>query len=291
LLFFWDFFIGRRVQERVCHIASMKSFSSGLLLLSLNLFSTVNGFGFLFGGGPGGGRPGGGRPWGGRPWGGRPGHMDMSQLTEKWTSAGLVPAKIDSVPAPVFLGYDYKKIMIGETVRTENMLNRPILKWKPEWGSLYTIAILDFGFPPGIQYGHWLVSNVRDAWSVNMGDEVMDYIPPFGFDRTENGTAIGQTQGQPIHDVMALVYKQKNGRVNMADERQSGCDNSILTTRVVSRAALEEKYGLEMVAGTFFYTTYTKPATDDILCYFSKCTGKPFPYLAPGINDGPQCQQ
>jgi len=266
----------------------MKRFSSGLLLLSLNFLSNVHGFGF--GGRPWGGRPWGGRPGGGRPWGGRPGHMDMSQLEEKWTSAGLVPDKIDSVPAPLFLGYDYKKIMIGETVRTENMLNRPIFKWKSERGALYTIAILDFGFPPGVQYGHWIVSNIGDGSSYNKGDEVMEYIPPFGFDRTEDETAIGQTQGTQIHDVVALVYKQNNGWVNMADERQSGCDNSILTKRVVMRAALEEKYGLEMVAGTFFWTTYTKPATDNILCYYSKCTGKPWPYLAPGINDGPQCK-
>ena len=151
----------------------MKSFSSGLLLLSLNFLCNVHGFGGRhWGGRPGGGRPGGGRPWGGRPGGGRPGHMDMSQWNETWTSAGLVPDKIDSVPAPAFLGYNNQKIMIGETVKTENMLNRPILKWKPEWGTLYTIAILDFGFPPGIQYGHWIVSNVRNPWSVNMGDEV-----------------------------------------------------------------------------------------------------------------------
>ena len=112
---------------------------------------------------------------GGGSWGGRPGQMGLAQFTEKWTSAGEVgPAKLDSAPpAPVAVIYDWDKIMTGDIVKTENMLNPPMLKWKSERGALYTVAILDFGFPPGIQYGHWLVSNVRDAWSINWGDEVI----------------------------------------------------------------------------------------------------------------------
>ena len=142
----------------------MKSFTSGLLLFSLTLLSTAQGH---WHGGWGGGSMGGGS------WGGRPGQMGLAQFTEKWTSAGEVPAKLDSAPpAPVAVIYDWDKIMTGDTVKTENMLNPPMLKWKPERGALYTVAILDFGFPPGIQYGHWLVSNVRDAWSINWGDEV-----------------------------------------------------------------------------------------------------------------------
>ena len=111
---------------------------------------------------------------GGGSWGGRPGQMSSAQFTAKWTSAGEVPAKLASAPpAPVAVIYDWDKIMTGDIVKTENMLNPPMLKWKPERGALYTVAILDFGFPPGIQYGHWLVSNVRDAWSINWGDEVI----------------------------------------------------------------------------------------------------------------------
>ena len=181
----------------------MKSFSSGLLILSLTLLSSC--FGFW----------GHGHGHGGQHWGGGHGQMDLTQFRDKWTSAGEVPAKLDSAPpAPVALIYDYRKIMLGDIVPTENMLSKPMIKWKAERGAMYTIAILDFEFPPGIQYTHWLVSNVRDPWSINWGDEVMSYIPPFGFERTENETAIGQTQGTALHDLMVLVLKQKNGRVS-----------------------------------------------------------------------------
>lgn len=144
----------------------MNSFTSGLLLFSLTLLSTVQGHRF---GGWGGGSFGGGS------WGGRPGQASLAQFTEKWTSAGQVPRNLESAPpAPVAVIYDWDKIMPGDIVKTEDMLNPPMLKWKPERGALYTIAILDFGpgFPPGTQYGHWIVSNVRDAWSISRGDEV-----------------------------------------------------------------------------------------------------------------------
>ena len=74
----------------------------------------------------------------------------------------------------------------------------------------------------------------------------------------------------------------------MADEKQSGCDPSLMN-RILNREALEQKYGLEMSAGNFLYTTFSA-ATKDILCYYTKCIGTPFPFPAPGINDGPNCQ-
>ena len=76
----------------------------------------------------------------------------------------------------------------------------------------------------------------------------------------------------------------------MADERQYGCDPSIVNNRIGDHVAIAEKYDLELVAGAFFIDTYTD-ATDPILCYMSKCTGEPFPIPAPGINDGPECQR
>ena len=76
---------------------------------------------------------------GGGSWGGRPGQMGLAQFTEKWTSAGEVgPAKLDSAPpAPVAVIYDWDKIMTGDIVKTENMLNPPMLKWKSERGAVH----------------------------------------------------------------------------------------------------------------------------------------------------------
>merc|ERR1739844_190447 len=115
----------------------------------------------------------------------------------------------------------------------------------------------------------------------------MEYIPPFGFERINKQNEELLKERTPLHDVMGLVYKQKGGQVDMIDERQSGCDG--IESRIVNYAALEQKYDLELVAGTFFYTTYTS-TTNALLCYYSKCLGEPWPYPAPGMNDGPDCQ-
>ena len=44
--------------------------------------------------------------------------------------------------------------------------------------------------------------------------KVQEYIPPFYFGLTQDGSAIDQTKGTPGHDILALVYKQKTGKVN-----------------------------------------------------------------------------
>jgi len=117
---------------------------------------------------------------------------------------------------------------------------------------------------------------------------VNKYVAPFGYDFTADGTLDTTIDGTPLHDILALVYKQNNGRVEMNDERQNTCDPSI-AARIGDHAALAEKYNMQLVAGNFLFTTYTK-GTNPLLCYFTKCTGAPFPVPVPGINDQPDCQ-
>ena len=107
--------------------------------------------------------------------------MDSAQYTQLWTSSGLVPTKIPTAPPPAMVAYNYRKIMMGEMVKTEDMMSPPMVKWRSERGALYTVAIFDFGFPDGVQYGHWVVSNVRDPWSLQWGDEVFMRDQPFSF--------------------------------------------------------------------------------------------------------------
>jgi hypothetical protein len=76
----------------------------------------------------------------------------------------------------------------------------------------------------------------------------------------------------------------------MDDERQDNCADLATPGRLGSPVAVAAKYDLELVAGNFFFTSYTD-ISDDILCYYTKCTGVPFPYPVAGINDGPECQQ
>jgi len=219
-----------------------------------------------------------------------------TNFTEIWEATGEVPNKLAKAPPqPVYLMYNKKKVMPNDTVTTEDMLKIPDLKWKDEEGALYTIIIIDFGIKrlEGLQYFHWMVANVVNGESIDTGDEVYEYLAPFAFVLTNNNTEIDQTRGEPIHDILTLVYKQTNGRVNMSDIGQSGCNPSIggppLGTRIRDHAALAEQYNMELVAGNFFFSTYTD-ASNDLLCYMTKCTGEPFPLPAPGINDGPECQ-
>jgi len=215
-----------------------------------------------------------------------------SCYSDKWTATGEVPNKLDMTPsAPLDIFFNNKQVVPNQIVKTDDMLEKPILRWAAETGALYTIFFIDFGIErlEGLQWVHWLVANVKDGETIEEGDEVKDYVPPFYFKVKEDFSGLDLTQGERGHDILALVYKQKTGQIDMADERQTGCNTGLGDARIDDHAAIAEKYDLELVAGNFFFTTYTE-ATNNILCYFSKCTGAPFPIPAPGINDGADCQ-
>lgn len=211
---------------------------------------------------------------------------------DKWSAGGVVPNKLAVTPPAILdINYNNKSVFPSNIIRTEDMLDKPALKWDSESGALYSVFLIDFGIEwlEGLQYVHWLVTNVKSGSDMNDGDEVQEYVAPFYFKAKEDGSGLDLTEGTRGHDILALVYKQKTGEVDMTDERQSGCNDGLVESRIHDQAAIAEKYDLELVAGNFFFTTYTK-ATNEILCYFSKCTGAPFPLPSPGINDGADCQ-
>ena len=44
----------------------------------------------------------------------------------------------------------------------------------------------------------------------------MEYVPPFGFKVVPGSPpSLDRTKGKPVHDLLALVYKQKDGRVSL----------------------------------------------------------------------------
>ena len=98
--------------------------------------------------------------------------------TEIWTATGEVPNKLaEAPPAPLYLSYNGKKVSPNDTVATDDMLDWPTMKWKAEEGALYTIILIDFGIKRlnGLQYFHWIRSNVPNGASVMEGDEVSLY--------------------------------------------------------------------------------------------------------------------
>ena len=58
----------------------------------------------------------------------------------------------------------------------------------------------------------------------------------------------------------------------------------------MDKNVLAAKYNLQLVAGTFSKVPYSGAATDQLLCYFSRCQRAPFPAPLPGVNDLPSCQ-
>ena len=71
------------------------------------------------------------------------------------------------------------------------MGKRPTLYWPSERGQLYTVMIIDGGIkqvlPKG--YMHWMVTNIPGNF-VERGNEVMQYVTPFGLELNEDGSII-----------------------------------------------------------------------------------------------------
>ena len=101
---------------------------------------------------------------------------------DKWTATGEVPNKlVVTPPAALDITFNNKKIFPNDLVITEDMLNKPTLNWKTENGTLYTVFLIDFGIErlEGLQFVHWLVTNVKDGARVEEGDEVRGFIRYF----------------------------------------------------------------------------------------------------------------
>ena len=64
------------------------------------------------------------------------------------------------------------------------------------------------------------------------------------------------------------------------DEARRGCSRDDFF-QLTNNDDFAKKYNLELVAGSVFYTPYSK-ATDVEFCRVTKCTGGPFPFLIPG---------
>merc|ERR1719435_715965 len=86
-----------------------------------------------------------------------------SCYSDKWTVTGEVPNKLDTTPsAPLDIFFNNKQVVPNQIVKTDDILEKPILRWAAEAGALYTIFFIDFGIErlEGLQWVHWLVANV-----------------------------------------------------------------------------------------------------------------------------------
>merc|ERR1712071_377850 len=148
--------------------------------------------------------------------------------------------------------------------------------------SLYTVMMADVSIGvegmEGAQYFHWIVENVPGTM-VDLGDEVMEYIPPFSF-KIDPSTGTLVEDGQPLHPYLTLVYKQP-GRINMTS-RQKGCSSDIIKNRLGFKAEVATEYGLESpVAANFLHHVYDN-STDSILCRMTRSSEHPSLLLSLG---------
>lgn len=168
------------------------------------------------------------------------------------------------------------RIFPNQTLTTDQLLSRPYFKFpaaKP--GALYTFLLEDndiIGRP--IKYFHWVVTNVPGSSVVNGGslsggEERLDYVTPF-FVEAEPGS------GQVDHRYLMLAYEQP-GRIQVS-ESQAGCTPDLLAPgRINDKNTFAAKYNLKgPVAGNFFRVKYSGQYSQDQVCYFIKCTGRPF---------------
>ena len=168
----------------------MKSFSTGLLLLSLVLLSTIQDInGRRFGKGPGRrpGRPG--RPYGkpGRPFG-KPKPTE-NPLNKVWQQVEFLVPEVP--PSEVTVECPLVKITPNASTSVGWMTERPVLKWKAERGALYTVMIIDGGIQALLPqvFLHWMVTNIPGN-SVDLGNEVMEYVTPFSLEFNEDSSFI-----------------------------------------------------------------------------------------------------
>ena len=75
-----------------------------------------------------------------------------------------------------------------------------------------------------VRYIHWMVTNIPNN-NVKAGVEVMNYVPPFSLEFTEDGEFITDPV-ESGHPLILVVFKQNSGKI-LTDEAQRGCSKVI----------------------------------------------------------------
>jgi len=200
---------------------------------------------------------------------------------------GLVPRLLAAAPDQVAaLHWGPVQAGLGDTVRTGQMGQRPVVSWRGDGDSLYSLLLVDNGIASlnGSQFVHWFLVNIPGT-DPDRGTETIEYIEPFSAELKADGSGLDATA--PPHPMLLLVYRQL-GSITV-DETQAGCNPTVLTDRVVDKVTLATKYNLELVAGTYI-NVFSGPDAVAQVCRTSRCGGSPFPVPLPGVNDGPECE-
>ena len=93
--------------------------------------------------------------------------------------------------------------------------NRPRLSWPADPTALYTVMLVDSEIECILpqQYIFWMVTNIPGS-NVDLGTEVMDYVPPFSAELEDGKCQLDSTDGTiklgaPGHTMLLMVYQQQ----------------------------------------------------------------------------------
>merc|ERR1712158_259884 len=171
------------------------------------------------------------------------------------------------------------------------MTTRPRLTWPAEPGAVYTVMVIDAGIQRVLPkvYLHWMVTNIPGN-SVEMGNEVMEYVTPFSLEINDDFANFGfiKDRHASAHPMIFLVFKQP-ARIQV-EETQRGCSPDIVSARIHDYRDLVSKYGLQLEAGNYLQCPWSGTHTLEMICRVSKCTREAFPFPIPGVNDLEECQ-
>jgi hypothetical protein len=211
-----------------------------------------------------------------------------------WTAGGMVPDKVPAFPDSKLNVVFSSGVTItpNDSVTTDKLLELPKATWATEPGALYTFLIVDVDVVllsgKAVNFIHFLATNIPGD-DVAAGTQNFGYIPPFAFLFTnENGLSKDPAVN---HRYALLVFKQQ-GQLNVTVEEKTCSPKVLARAKYQSYQDFVKEHGLgNAVAGNFLRAVYGDGAeAHKWICFFSKCTGHPFPAPIKGVNDGPDCQ-
>jgi len=207
-----------------------------------------------------------------------------------WLRSGIVPEKIDSLPDGRLELYYPSGINIrpNDSVTPGLTLQFPELKWNAVPSAQYTVMLVDVDiFQPDsdvTNFFHYMSINVPGD-RIDDGDLIYEYVPPFAF---LYNPAQGLVQDLDFTHTMVWMVFRQSGRIEMRAEQ------NLCSTELFGRLMNHQEFVLKNdlgvpVAGNFLRALYRPDPVYQLLCFFSRCSGRPFPALLEGVNDGPEC--
>merc|ERR1712226_620089 len=210
---------------------------------------------------------------------------------DAWEQVGEVVGQAPSQRLMIDWPNNVQIVEPNATTSVGLMTTRPRLTWPAEPGALYTVMVIDAGIQRVLPkvYLHWMVTNIPGN-SVEMGNEVMEYVTPFSLEINDDFANFGfiKDRHASAHPMIFLVFKQP-GRIQV-EETQRGCSPDIVSARIHDYRDLVSKYGLQLEAGNYLQCPWSGSHTVEMICRVSKCTKEAFPFPIPGVNDREECQ-